>query len=159
MKQRRSLLGMRGCVNSLLNSVNTTLNNSIGYVSNADKFGRPDVWEAADIGGTGDCKAYSLGKQMRLSAAGFETSLCTVVTPEGEGHCVLCVHDGEWWVLDNLTDDIKRPTETPYKWYLMQDGNSWRYVWWWKIFGKTFRILGFKTKAPEGWADYLTRSK
>ena len=57
MKQRRSLLGMRGCVNSLLSSVNATLNNSIGYVTNADKFGRPDVWEAADIGGTGDCKA------------------------------------------------------------------------------------------------------
>ena len=57
MKQRRSLLGMRGCVNSLLSSVNATLNNSIGYVRNADKFGRPDAWEAADIGGMGDCKA------------------------------------------------------------------------------------------------------
>ena len=39
-------------MNSLLSSINTTLNNSVGYVSNADKFGSPDRWEAADIGGT-----------------------------------------------------------------------------------------------------------
>ena len=110
---------MRGCVNSLLSSVNTTLNNSVGYVRNADKFGRPDALEAADIGGTGDCKAIALGKQVRLSA-GFETELCTVATPSGDGHCVLCVRDGsEWWVLDNLAPDIKRPTETPYKWFLI----------------------------------------
>ena len=113
MKQRRSLLWMRGCVNSLLNSINTTLNNSIGYVSNADKFGSPDRWEAADIGGTGDCKAIALGKQIRLSAAGFEAALCTVATPSGDGHCVLCVRDGnEWWVLDNLAPDIRRPTDS-----------------------------------------------
>ena len=37
-------------MNRLILSINTTLNNSIGYISNADKFGRPDVWEAADIG-------------------------------------------------------------------------------------------------------------
>ena len=98
---------------SILSSVNTTLNNSIGYVRNADKFGRPDVWEAADIGGTGDCKAIALGKQVRLSAAGFDTALCTVATQSGDGHCVLCVRDGsEWWVLDNLAPDIKRPTDS-----------------------------------------------
>ena len=57
MKPRRLRLGLRGCVNSLLSSVNASINNSVGYVRNADKFGRPDVWEPADIGGTGDCKA------------------------------------------------------------------------------------------------------
>ena len=140
-------------MNAVIFSVNTTLNNSIGYRAS------PDVWEAADIGGTGDCKAYSLGKQVRLSAAGFETSLCTVATPEGEGHCVLCVHDsGEWWVLDNLTPDIKRPCDTPYRWYLMQDGKAWRYVWWFRVFGLTFRLLGWKTTPPAGWDDYVRKS-
>ena len=57
MRLQLSQLGMHGCVNILLSSVNASINNSVGYVRNADKFGRPDVWEAADIGGTGDCKA------------------------------------------------------------------------------------------------------
>ena len=87
-------------MNTAISSVNTTLNNSVGYRAS------PDRWEAADIGGTGDCKAIALGKQIRLSAAGFDTGLCTVATPSGEGHCVLCVREGnEWWVLDNLTPD------------------------------------------------------
>ena len=159
MKPRRLRLGLRGCVNSLLSSVNATLNNSIGYVSNADKFGSPDRWEAADIGGTGDCKAIALGKQIRLSAAGFEAALCTVATPSGDGHCVLCVRDGnEWWVLDNLAPDIKRPTETPYAWYLMQDGKRWRYVAWLRLFGRTIRLLGLRAPSPPGWDDYLSRS-
>ena len=143
---------------SILSSVNTTLNNSIGYVRNADKFGRPDTWEPADIGGTGDCKAIALGKQVRLSAAGFETALCTVATPSGDGHCVLCVRDGsEWWVLDNLAPDIKRPTETPYKWFLMQDGKRWRYVAWLRLFGRTIRLLGLRAPSPPGWDDYIRR--
>ena len=29
---------------------------------------------------------------------------------------------------------IKRPTETPYRWYLMQDGKRWRYVAWLRVF-------------------------
>ena len=57
MRLQLSQLGMHGCVNILLSSVNASINNSIGYVSNADKFGSPDRWEEADIGGTGDCKA------------------------------------------------------------------------------------------------------
>ena len=57
MRLQLSQLGMHGCVNILLSSVNASINNSVGYVRNADKFGRPDVWEPADIGGTGDCKA------------------------------------------------------------------------------------------------------
>lgn len=147
-------------MNTTISSINTTLNNSIGYVSNADKFGRPDVWEAADIGGTGDCKAHALGKQIRLSAAGFETSLCTVALPNGEGHCVLCVREGnEWWVLDNLTNEILRPQETAYKWYLMQVGKSWRYVWWLRVFGRTVRLLGFRAPSPPGWDDYLSNRK
>ncbi|HET8730670.1 MAG TPA: transglutaminase-like cysteine peptidase [Moraxellaceae bacterium] len=140
-------------MNTLLSSVNTTLNNSIGYRAS------PDAWVPADIGGTGDCKGIALGKQIRLSAAGFETALCTVATPSGEGHCVLCVKDGaEWWVLDNLTDDILRPTDTPYRWYLMQDGKRWRYVAWLRVFGRTIRLLGLKAPEPLGWADYLKRS-
>ena len=95
MRLQLSQLGMHGCVNILLSSVNASINNSVGYVRNADKFGRPDAWEAADIGGTGDCKAIALGKQVRLSAAGFETALCTTSLPSGEGHCVLCVRDGD----------------------------------------------------------------
>lgn len=140
-------------MNQLILSVNTTLNNSIGYRAS------PDRWEAADIGGTGDCKAIALGKQIRLSAAGFETALCTVATPSGEGHCVLCVRDSnEWWVLDNLTQDIKRPTETLYRWYLMQDGKRWRYVAWLRVFGRTIRLLGLKAPSPPGWDDYTKRS-
>ena len=139
-------------MNQLILSVNTTLNNSIGYRAS------PDRWEAADIGGTGDCKAIATGKQIRLTAAGFDTGLCTVATPSGKGHCVLCVRDGnEWWVLDNLTPDTKRPTETAYRWYLMQVGKRWRYVAWLRVFGRTIRLLGLKAPSPPGWDDYLAR--
>ena len=82
-------------MNQTISNINTTLNNSIGYIRNSDLYGRPDYWAPADIGGTGDCKAIALGKQIRLSAAGFETALCTTSLPSGEGHCVPCVRDGD----------------------------------------------------------------
>ena len=158
MRLQLSQLGMHGCVNILLSSVNASINNSVGYVRNADKFGSPDRWEAADIGGTGDCKAIALGKQIRLSAAGFETALCTVATPSGDGHCVLCVRDGnEWWVLDNLTNDILPPSSTPYKWYLTQKGKSWYYLYWLSFFGITYKVSLIKAPSPPGWEEYLQR--
>ena len=141
-------------MNTAISSVNTTLNNSIGYRAS------PDRWEAADIGGTGDCKAIATGKQIRLTAAGFDTGLCTVATPSGEGHCVLCVRDGnEWWVLDNLTEDVLPPISTPYKWYLTQKGDSWYYLYWLKLFGKVFRVAFIKAPSPPGWDDYLQKNK
>ena len=145
-----------------LAAINLAVNSGVRYETDQAQYGQPEYWNPARMGGLGDCEDYALAKQLRLSAgcvSDADMGLCIVTTPTGDGHCVLCVRDGgDWYVMDNLTDEIRRPRDTGFRWYIMQVGSSWRYVWWVKAFGRTIRLLGLKAPSPPGWDDFIART-
>jgi predicted transglutaminase-like cysteine proteinase len=99
-----------------LRDVNSSVNNRIVPMTDMDIFGRDEVW--AYPTDAGDCEDFVLEKRKELMAKGFPVSdlLITVVRkPDGEGHAVLTVRTQQGdFVLDNLNNDVKLWTETPY---------------------------------------------
>jgi len=96
-----------------------------GYASvNAEVNGRMqprrDIGDTWRVGSFGDCEDYALAKLQALGAG----RLAHVLTGDGESHVVLLVGD---YVLDNLTDEIRRWDETDYHFLRVQDGSGgWR---------------------------------
>jgi predicted transglutaminase-like cysteine proteinase len=116
-----------------LRAVNGAVNSAIAERSDAEIFGREDVW-ALPIKGQGDCEDLVLLKRQRLIEHGWPSSvlLITVVaTPSGEGHTVLTVvTDRGDYVLDSRTSAIRLWSATGYDFYTRQaQGNPRRWVW------------------------------
>ncbi len=86
-------------------------------MSDLDIYGKNEVWAYPD-GGVGDCEDYVLEKRRALSRMGISLAdlLITVLRkPDGEGHAVLTVRtDKGNYLLDNLTDKVRRWDETNY---------------------------------------------
>ncbi|MDQ0455549.1 transglutaminase-like cysteine peptidase [Rhizobium paknamense] len=100
----------------VIRQVNQTVNKTITPMTDMEVYGREEWWEyPVDAG---DCEDFVLLKRKRLIEAGFSVSdlLITVVRkPDGEGHAVLTVRSSEGdYILDNLVDDVKLWTDTPY---------------------------------------------
>ena len=99
-----------------LNEVNGAVNHEITPITDADLYGRDEVWAYPD--NAGDCEDFVLEKRRRLMARGFSPAdlLITVVRkPDGEGHAVLTVRtSGGDFILDNLADEIRPWHQTPY---------------------------------------------
>ncbi len=101
---------------SVVKEINETANYSVLPMTDFQIHGREEVWSYPDS--VGDCEDYVLLKRARLIGEGFSASdlLITVVRKQnGEGHAVLTLRtsDGDF-VLDNLTDEVKIWSETPY---------------------------------------------
>lgn len=111
---------------NLLYQVNTYVNAKIAPVSDQDLYGEAEHW--AYPTDAGDCEDYVLLKKRYLEGLGFapETLLITVVLDEkGEGHAVLTVTtDSGDFILDNRQDDVKRWSETHYKFLKRQSHNN-----------------------------------
>lgn len=115
---------------TVLRDVNTSVNISITPMTDADIYGREEIWTyPTDVG---DCEDFVLLKRRKLIDAGFDPSdlLITVVRkPDGEGHAVLTVRSAQGdYVLDNLNDEVKLWTETPYTYLKRQasfDSGRW----------------------------------
>jgi predicted transglutaminase-like cysteine proteinase len=65
----------------------------------------------------GDCKSYSLAKYAAAQELGISADNVRLVIvhqrPRGEDHMVVAVYqDGEWFILDNLTNVLARDWET-----------------------------------------------
>ena len=65
---------------------------------------------------TGDCKSYSLAKYAAAQEVGISRDQVRLVIvhqrAHGEDHMVVAVHqDGEWFILDNLTNVLRRDWE------------------------------------------------
>lgn len=77
---------------------------------------------------TGNCNDYVVTKRHELLAAGLPASallIAVVKTPAGEGHLVLIVRSNRGdLVLDNLTGEIRRRSETPYAWLKRQSASD-----------------------------------
>jgi predicted transglutaminase-like cysteine proteinase len=99
-----------------LTVVNRTVNAAIKPATDAEIYGKEEVWAIPEK--RGDCEDYVLLKRRDLIRRGWPASalLVTVVRDErGDGHAVLTVRTtrGEL-VLDNKVDVIRPWYETPY---------------------------------------------
>jgi predicted transglutaminase-like cysteine proteinase len=100
-----------------VDQVNNYVNSKITPESDQDLYGKPEYWEyPVDAG---DCEDYLLLKRKYLLGLGFpaDSLLITVVLDEkNEGHAVLTVTaDTGDYVLDNRRDDVRRASDTNYK--------------------------------------------
>ncbi len=97
--------------------VNTSVNKWVHPISDMDHYGVVQYWNYPDDG-MGNCEHYALEKRRELMEKGMSLAdlLITVVRlPDGEGHAVVTVRtDRGDFILDNLTDDVKNWTQTPY---------------------------------------------
>ncbi|MEM6463403.1 MAG: transglutaminase-like cysteine peptidase [Pseudomonadota bacterium] len=101
---------------SVVNEINAAVNEAVLPMTDFEIHGREEVWSYPEV--VGDCEDYVLLKRAMLIEQGFSVNdlLITVVRkPNGEGHAVLTLRtaDGDY-VLDNLADEVKMWTETPY---------------------------------------------
>lgn len=100
----------------VVRDINLSVNSAITPITDADAYGREEVW--AYPVDAGDCEDFVLLKREKLMEAGFSPAdlLITVVRkPDGEGHAVLTLRSAQGdFVLDNLVNDVKLWTETPY---------------------------------------------
>ena len=116
-----------------LQAVNGAVNGTIGEQSDAEIYGREDVW-ALPTRGQGDCEDLALLKRQRLIERGWPSSvlLMTVVTTAaGEGHTVLtAVTDRGDYVLDSRMSGIRPWSATGYDFFTRQaQGNPRQWVW------------------------------
>ena len=106
---------------SELETVNRTVNSSIRPERNEDGLAG-EKWLLSPL--RGDCNDYAVTKRHQLIARGWPARtvlLSEVVTVSGEHHLVTVVRtDSGDLVLDNLTDQIKPWSRTPYRWLRIQ---------------------------------------
>ena len=111
--------------------INASVNRAIAPMTDKDLHGTDEYWSYPD--GAGDCEDFVLLKRRKLMEKGFAVGdlLITVVRkPDGEGHAVLTLRTSQGdYVLDNLNDDVKLWTETPYRYLKRQASfNAGRWV-------------------------------
>jgi len=116
---------------SVIRQVNLAVNREITPMTDMDLYGKDEVWAYPDT--AGDCEDFVLLKRKRLMEKGFSPSdlLITVVRkPDGEGHAVLTVRTAQGdFILDNLENDVKLWTKTPYRFLKRQASfNTGRWV-------------------------------
>jgi predicted transglutaminase-like cysteine proteinase len=115
----------------IIREVNLQVNRSVMPMTDQDLYGKDEVW--AYPTDAGDCEDFVLQKRKMLIEKGFSVAdlLITVVRkPDGEGHAVLTMRtaDGDY-ILDNLEDDVKLWTDTPYTYLKRQASfNTGRWV-------------------------------
>ncbi|WP_234186897.1 transglutaminase-like cysteine peptidase [Shinella sp. NM-101] len=107
---------------SVVRQVNARINHDVTPMTDMEIYGKDEVWAYPD--GAGDCEDFVLLKRRTLMEKGFAAGdlLITVVRkPDGEGHAVLTLRTTEGdYVLDNLNNDVKLWTETPYRYLKRQ---------------------------------------
>ena len=117
---------MTGELWTQLVSVNVGVNAAVKPLNDIDIYGKEEVWAYPDKG-IGDCEDYVLEKRRVLMRQGIPLSnlLITVLRKaDGEGHAVLTVRtDKGDFLLDNLTDSVRRWDETDYRFLKRQATN------------------------------------
>lgn len=115
----------------LVREINASVNTAIIAMTDQEIYGRDEVWEYPTT--AGDCEDFVLLKRKMLVENGFSVAdlLITVVRkPDGEGHAVLTLRTTEGdFILDNLSDEVKLWTDTPYTYLKRQASfNTGRWV-------------------------------
>lgn len=107
---------------SVVRQINAGVNRDITPMTDKELHGRDEYWSYPD--GAGDCEDFVLLKRKKLMEKGFAAGdlLITVVRkPDGEGHAVLTLRTTQGdYVLDNLNNEVKLWTQTPYRYLKRQ---------------------------------------
>jgi predicted transglutaminase-like cysteine proteinase len=102
---------------ALIETVNAQVNAAILPETDADVYGKDEVWAYPRV--AGDCEDYVLLKRRILMNKGISPAnlLITVVRkPDGEGHAVLSLRTKRGdYVLDNLNDEVLPWDATGYR--------------------------------------------
>jgi len=117
---------------SLLNRVNTQVNDMIVPEDDYRHFGKAEYW-TIPTDGRGNCHDYALTKRAQLIGAGvpeLALRIAVVETSQGERHAVLTVAtDKGDYVLDNLRGEIRPWEDADYTWIERQGASSaWQWV-------------------------------
>ncbi|MGJ0506317.1 MAG: transglutaminase-like cysteine peptidase [Methylocystis sp.] len=111
--------------------INAWVNKSIQPVTDQEHWAAVDAWDYP-TDGKGDCEDFALLKRRMLIEEGFprEALLMTVVKEKnGDGHSILTLRTNRGdYVLDNLTDEMKPWTQTPYRFVKRQSQEN-QNVW------------------------------
>ena len=114
-----------------IEKINLWVNANIVAKSDMEQWGVVDRWDYPSTG-FGDCEDFVLLKRKLLIEEGFprQALLVTVVKDEnGDGHAVLTVKTSKGeFILDNLHDEVKPWTRTPYR-YVKRQSQSDQRVW------------------------------
>lgn len=104
--------------------VSRNVNRATREVSDEAQYRQDDLWTLPTRRG-GDCEDFALLKKKQLIGMGYDPDrllLTTVLDRKGRSHAVLVVRTDEGdFVLDNLTDKIRRWNSTGYTFLRMQD--------------------------------------
>ena len=107
---------------SIVREINASVNRDITPMTDKELHGVDEIWSYPD--GAGDCEDFVLLKRRMLMEKGFAAGdlLITVVRkPDGEGHAVLTLRTAQGdYILDNLNNEVKLWTETPYRYLKRQ---------------------------------------
>ncbi|GMB80818.1 transglutaminase-like cysteine peptidase [Shinella zoogloeoides] len=107
---------------SVVREINARVNRDITPMTDKELYGKDEVWAYPD--NAGDCEDFVLLKRRMLMQKGFAAGdlLITVVRkPDGEGHAVLTLRTTQGdYILDNLNNDVKLWTKTPYRYLKRQ---------------------------------------
>lgn len=107
-----------------IRNVNRAVNRSVRFVTDQRQFRKEEVWTLPTDRG-GDCEDYVLLKKQALIQRGFPAQallIATALDRQRRGHAVLIVRtDVGDLVLDNLTDRVKKWSDTGYIFLRMQN--------------------------------------
>jgi predicted transglutaminase-like cysteine proteinase len=107
--------------------INQRVNGSVRQISDMEQYGREDVWALPTARG-GDCEDIALLKMLELIRAGLPPErllLATVLDRDRQGHAVLVLRTGNgYYVLDNLTNEVRSWEQTGYTFIRMQNPNA-----------------------------------
>lgn len=107
----------------LAKRVNTRVNNAVEHVADLKNNGAVDHW-TLPYNGRGDCEDFALQKMKDLLAAGVAPKrllMAIALYGRGENHAVLILRlDSGDLVLDNLTNRLRSPDRTGYRFLAMQ---------------------------------------
>jgi predicted transglutaminase-like cysteine proteinase len=111
---------------ALVTKVNLSVNRMITPATDKEVYGVEEFWAYPTT--AGDCEDFALLKRRILIQRGISPSnlLMTVVRkPDGEGHAVLTLRTSQGdFILDNLENEVKLWTETPYSFIKRQASNN-----------------------------------
>lgn len=100
----------------IVREINLSVNAAIKPRTDREMHDVEEVWSYPQV--EGDCEDYVLLKRRMLMERGFKARdlLITVVRKRnGEGHAVLTLRTSKGdFILDNLDDDVRLWTDTPY---------------------------------------------
>jgi predicted transglutaminase-like cysteine proteinase len=111
--------------------VNLYVNTTITPATDMEVYGKEEYWAYPTT--AGDCEDFALLKRRILIQRGFSPSnlLMTVVRkPDGEGHAIVTLRTSQGdYELDNLSDEVKLWSDTPYSYIKRQASyNAGRWV-------------------------------